>query len=110
LFVSNSNNSQGERITTKTISRLTKEGLRAIGIDDRTITAHSLRHTAATNLIRSGASLQDTQMMLRHADISMTMHYTAFINEEKRFERTGESILAELYTSAMAARQEKQTA
>ena len=103
LFTSLSNNGHGERLTTRTISFIAKEGLKAIGINDPEITAHSLRHTAATNLLRAGATLQDAQGMLRHTDPATTAIYTATIAEEKRFERTGERILGEYYSSLMTA-------
>jgi integrase/recombinase XerD len=45
LFISTSNNSKGERLSTRTISYIAKEGLKAIGLDERSFTAHSLRHT-----------------------------------------------------------------
>jgi site-specific recombinase XerD len=51
LFISDSNNSKGKRLTTKTISFIVKEGLRTIGLDGHEFTAHSLRHTTAERLI-----------------------------------------------------------
>lgn len=48
------------------------------------ISAHKLRHTAATQLIISGASLRDVQETLGHADIRTTEGYTALIPERQR--------------------------
>ena len=45
LFTSTSNQNSGGRLTTKTISSICKDGLRAIGLDGKEFTAHSLRHT-----------------------------------------------------------------
>jgi len=54
LFTSQSNNSFNQRLTTKSISRMVKEGLRAVGIDSRQYSAHSLRHTVACNILGAG--------------------------------------------------------
>src|SRR5205085_13516 len=51
LFKSISNNSQGQRLTTRTISKIAKEGLKAIGLDNKHLTAHSLRHTLAVTIL-----------------------------------------------------------
>ncbi|MCD8295553.1 MAG: site-specific integrase, partial [Clostridia bacterium] len=61
LFTSDSHRNTGERLTTRTISKLCKDGLRAIGLDDRTFTAHSLRHTAAVAILKNGGNLTDAQ-------------------------------------------------
>jgi site-specific recombinase XerD len=34
-----------------------------------------LRHSAATAMLRAGASLQAVSSMLRHRSVDMTMHY-----------------------------------
>jgi integrase/recombinase XerD len=97
LFTSTSNNSKGERLTTKTISTIAKEGLKAIGLDSRAFTAHSLRHTTAVNILRSGGSLEMAQMTLRHSNPATTQIYTATLNEERRLQNSGEALLDSLY-------------
>ncbi len=77
LFTSSSNNSKGERLTTRTISYVAKEGLKAIGLDERSFTAHSLRHTTAVNILRGGGSLEQAQFTLRHSNPATTQIYTA---------------------------------
>lgn len=75
LFASHSNRNAGERLSEQTISRNVKSALRAVGIDDERLTAHSLRHTAITLSLIGGASLQEAQTMARHADINTTLIY-----------------------------------
>ena len=83
LFTSTSNNSKGERLTTRTISYIAKEGLKAIGLDERSFTAHSLRHTTAVNILRAGGSLETAQFTLRHSNPATTQIYTATLNEDR---------------------------
>ncbi len=75
LFASGSRRNTGESLTTRSISRIVKERLRAVGIDDSRLTAHSLRHTAITLSIKGGASLQQAQAMARHTDPKTTLIY-----------------------------------
>ena len=97
LFTSTSNNSKGGRLTTRTISQIAKEGLRAIGLDERAFTAHSLRHTTAVNILRAGGSLETAQFTLRHANPATTQIYTATLEEERRLKNSGEALLDSLY-------------
>ena len=97
LFTSTSNNSKGERLTTRTISYIAKEGLKAIGLDERSFTAHSLRHTTAVNILRAGGSLETAQFTLRHSNPATTQIYTATLNEERRLQNSGEALIDSLY-------------
>lgn len=97
LFISTSNNNQGERLTTRTISQIAKDGLRALGLDGREFTAHSLRHTTAVNILRAGGSLEDAQGVLRHSNPATTQIYTATIREEMRIRRAPEELLDQYY-------------
>jgi integrase/recombinase XerD len=75
LFASCSNRNDGQPLTTRSISRLIKQSLQRVDIDDKRLTAHSLRHTAITLSIKGGASLQQAQAMARHSDPRTTMIY-----------------------------------
>ena len=97
LFTSTSNNSKGERLSTRTISYIAKEGLKAIGLDERAFTAHSLRHTTAVNILRGGGSLEQAQMTLRHSNPATTQIYTATLDEERRLKNSGEALIDNLY-------------
>lgn len=97
LFISNSNNSKGDRLTTRTISSIAKEGLKGIGLNESYFTAHSLRHTTAINILRAGGSLETAQFTLRHSNPATTQIYTATLNEERRLQNSGEALLDSLY-------------
>ena len=97
LFTSSSNNSKGSRLTTRTISYIVKEGLKAIGLNERSFTAHSLRHTTAVNILRAGGSLETAQFTLRHSNPSTTQIYTATLNEERRLQNSGEALIDSIY-------------
>lgn len=97
LFTSISNNNQGKRLTTRTISKIAKEGLKAIGLDSKHLTAHSLRHTLAVSILRAGGSLADAQGVLRHANPATTQIYTRSIDEEIRIKNAPESLIDSLY-------------
>jgi len=93
LFVSHSHQNYGERLTTRTISGLCKEGLKAIGLDGKEFTAHSLRHTTAVAILTHGGSLTDAQAVLRHTSPTTTQIYTESIKEELRLQNSPEAML-----------------
>lgn len=84
LFISHSNRNAGGRLSTRTISRIVKEALRAAGLNDKRLSAHSLRHTAITLSLLGGASVQEAQTMARHSDINTTLKYAHNINRIKQ--------------------------
>lgn len=97
LFASLSDRNQGGRLTTRSISRIAKEAMRAAGIDDDRLTAHSLRHTAVTLSLLGGASLQEAQTLARHANVNTTLVYAHNINRLSRApERYIDSMLGAL--------------
>lgn len=75
LFVSLANKNKGERMTTRSISRICKCAFREAGLDSERISAHSLRHTAVTAALLNGATVQEAQAMARHSNINTTMIY-----------------------------------
>ena len=93
LFASDSHRNTGERLTTRTIRGLCKCGLKAIGLDGREFTAHSLRHTTAVTILKSGGSLTDAQTLLRHTSPTTTQIYTESIKEELRLKNAPECLI-----------------
>lgn len=75
LFISESNNSKGQRISTNAISLICKTAQRSAGFDDPKWTAHSFRHSLAMNAITRGEKLDHIQMVLDHSSIATTAHY-----------------------------------
>lgn len=97
LFVSDCYAVSGERLSTRTISGICKSGLKAIGLDSSEYTAHSLRHTTATTILKHGGSLDEAQAVLRHTSPETTQIYLESIKDESRLERNTEGLLDEAF-------------
>ena len=93
LFISNSRQNNGERLTTRTISKICKDGLKGVGMDGREFTAHSLRHTTAVQILKQGGEITDVQRVLRHTSPVTSQIYTESIEEELRLQKSPEFLL-----------------
>ena len=82
LFLNHGNRNLKERIKPKVISKIVKKYLNAIGLTGREYTAHSLRHTVATLIIKHGGTIQEAQEILGHSNIQTTTIYTHNITPE----------------------------
>lgn len=72
-------NGQDLRLSRRGIRFIVDSYLEALGIkhgEGRTLSAHSLRHTAGTLAIQNGASLRQVQELLGHSDPKTTAIYT----------------------------------
>ena len=78
---------------TRSIRGIIKEYLRRINIDDSHYSAHSLRHSFATNLIKNGGSLEEAQLILRHKELSTTMIYNHALDRENS---DGELVISDM--------------
>lgn len=87
-------------MNTKSLSRIIKQRMRDIGIDSERVTAHSLRHTAATTLLANGVALPDVQNLLAHKDIKTTMIYQ---HEFDRLSNPSESLLSGIFLKEVRA-------
>ena len=96
LFASTANRNSGERMTTRSISRIVKDRLIEAGLESDRLTAHSLRHTCGTQNLINGGSLEETQLLLGHKNISTTMIYNHAISRDnsKAEERIAEAIFS----------------
>ena len=87
LFVSTSRNhaklDKDDELSTQAIRAIAKAAFKAIGYDDSRHTAHSLRHTAATLMLRAGEPLENVKTCLRHENIQTTLGYAHALKREE---------------------------
>lgn len=102
LFTGEGNRNNGERLTTRTLSGTIKAALRAIGLDSRHYTAHSLRHTVGTLIYRYG-SAEQAQQTLRHSNPATTQIYARAEMERRRIAESGEAVLSSLISPKKCA-------
>lgn len=76
LFASCANRNSGARMTTRSVSRIAATHMAESGLKTDRITAHSLRHTAATLNLLNGGTVEETQQMLGHKSITTTLIYS----------------------------------
>lgn len=76
LFASAANRNSGSRMTTRSVSRIAATHMAETGVKTERITAHSLRHTAATLNLLAGGTVEETQQMLGHKSITTTLIYS----------------------------------
>lgn len=73
LFISRNNN----RITTKAIQNIVKKYVISSGLDQKSISTHKLRHTAATLMYKYGkVDIRSLQQILGHESVATTEIYT----------------------------------
>ena len=83
LFAAISNRNKGGRMTTRSVSRIAKDNLIEAGFKSDRLTAHSLRHTAATLNLLNGGTVQETQQLLGHSSINTTLIYSHALERAK---------------------------
>ncbi|ACK74108.1 integrase family protein (plasmid) [Gloeothece citriformis PCC 7424] len=87
IFISLSNANYGEPLSRRSIQRIVQKHLQAFkqtGTNARKLTTHSLRHTAGTLALRTGAELRQVQDMLGHADPRTTALYAHIADRWER--------------------------
>ena len=87
LFISTSRNhkklAKDDELSTQAIRAIAKAAFGKIGFKDSRHTAHSLRHTAATLMLRTGQPIENVKDVLRHENIQTTMVYAHALEREK---------------------------
>lgn len=86
LFVATGNRSGGKRLAATTISTMLKKAMQQAGYNSDRITAHSLRHTAGTNVQELTGNLYLTQQYMRHASPATTEIYLHVDTEQQEAE------------------------
>ena len=76
LFTSIAHRNGGQRMTTRSISRIAKNNLIEADLNSDRLTAHSLRHTTATLNLLNGGTPEETRQLLRHSNINTTLIYS----------------------------------
>lgn len=83
LFAGTGNKNKGGRLTTRAISGTVKKIFKQAGYNSDRLTAHSLRHTAVTQALIAGETLDRVQQFARHANIQTTMIYNHSLERAK---------------------------
>ena len=71
-----------QRITTKGVNKLM--GKYADGINGKHVTAHTMRKSAATNMVKAGVDIQTVADILNHSSITTTQKYAAVLEQNKQ--------------------------
>ena len=80
LFISR----EGNRISVQTVKWLVKKYLGQAGLGQKHLSAHKLRHTAATLMYQNGVDVRTLKEVLGHENLDTTMIYTHVVNDNLR--------------------------
>ena len=93
IFISTSNNSKGEAMTTTSIRKMIKNIFTRFGFEGDSYSLHCTRRSSATAMYLSGVDVPSIQQILHHKSQNTTMRY---INAITRNENKGEYIASDL--------------
>ena len=98
LIVNHCKGRSSTRLTTQSISHLVKQRLRAIGINDPKITAHSLRHTCGRLLVESGMDIELIRDLLGHTSSATTRIYIDMAQKRRLLDQNPSRIIEAMVT------------
>jgi integrase/recombinase XerD len=75
---------RGNRLSRQTVWRIVRSTGASVGIAEKELSPHVLRHSAATHMVEGGADLRTVQELLGHASLSTTQIYTKVSPEHLR--------------------------
>ncbi|MDG0888941.1 tyrosine-type recombinase/integrase [Paracholeplasma manati] len=81
LFTGHSRNHPTPYLSRSFVIKMFKQLMKDAGLEETQVTAHGLRHTAATINLRRGGSLESTRQLLRHTHVSTTMIYAHHVTQ-----------------------------
>ena len=91
IFVSTSNNSKGNGVSTTTLRKTIKSIFKRFGLDDESFSLHSTRRTSATIMYQNGVDIHSIQQVLHHVSSNTT---TRYINSVTRNDNKSEYIVS----------------
>lgn len=80
LFMSQKN----ERISIRTVQGLVEKALKYAGLEDKGLSTHKLRHTAATMMYQNGTDIFLLSEILGHENVNTTKIYTHIGDNQKK--------------------------
>ncbi|MFR9546226.1 MAG: tyrosine-type recombinase/integrase [Rikenellaceae bacterium] len=98
MIVNHRRGIKSQRLSIQTISHIIKRRLRAIGINDPKITAHSLRHTCGSLLVEQGLDIEMIKDLLGHTSSSTTRIYIEQAQRRRLIEENPGEVVAGLIT------------
>lgn len=85
LFISESRQNRGVRLSVQSVQKMIKRRLQAAGVYAKNaVTPHSCRHFAATCALKGGVDVREVSAMLRHSSLNVTLVYAHDISLETR--------------------------
>lgn len=106
LFINTNNRSvepcdnygERRRLSTRAIAKMIHKRGAVLGIPERELKPHAIRHLYGTELAESGVDLHKIQLLLGHVDISTTVHYLHLARRKLHREVNEHSPLAGMNT------------
>lgn len=106
LFACAGNRNKDGRLTTRSVTRIARQHLDAVGLRhnfgerNSEYTAHSLRHTLACTMLAAGAPVADVTNTLRHANPATTQQYIYHVDTMRRIEAAKKYDVMQIYKAA----------